>query len=369
VSSILLAAVCDFGWGSLGKFRLILDHLPATEVALYGDAQINAIAADLLRERHRFVPLSPERTGVALVINDPAAANRIAEQGLPVIYVDSLPYLWSTPDEIPARHNVAIYCAQKFPVGRLPVSKVLTERGDVQWVDPIVPTSGYRNGGQGVIVNVGGLHSHLVGDTVAAYLQLVLTPLLRELRRWSMPVLGVCGNLPADYQREVRERFPECKAVGPTSPYEFERLLRDADLLVTSPGSTTILQALSLNLPTLLLPPQNLSQILNTRLFSRPSAPSMAWPISVIQPDRIEELRPEGEDEVLAYIYGSICAASASEAAARDVASTIRIALRDRPKDGVLDAALRALGSNGAAQVAQRIRQAMLAPLPRPRAR
>jgi hypothetical protein len=55
----------------------------------------------------------------------------------------------------------------------------------------------------------------------------------------------------------------------------------DADLLITSPGSTTILHAMAINLPTLLLPPQNLSQILNARLCSKPGADTMQWPASV----------------------------------------------------------------------------------------
>ena len=69
---------------------------------------------------------------------------------------------------------------------------------------------------------------HLAGDTVAAYLRVVLTPLLRALRHSSMSVSGVCGNLPEDYQRAVRDLLPECKAVGARSPYEFEKLLRQA---------------------------------------------------------------------------------------------------------------------------------------------
>jgi len=359
----LLVAVSDFGWGSLGKLRLILDRLPAVDFALFGDAPINNVAADMLRGRHRLVSCLPERAAFALVINDPASANEIAEHGVPVIYVDSLPYLWSTPDEVPASRNVSIYCAQKYPFDRLPVSRVLMNRERIQWIDPIVPTSAYRRGGGGVVVNVGGLHSHLVGNTAKAYLRLALTPLLSALRGLPMPALAVCGNLPYDYRKEVQDMLPDCKTIGLQSPYEFEALLRNADLLITSPGSTTILQAVSLKLPTLLLPPQNLSQLLNARLFSLPSAQTMSWPLSVMQPDRIEQLRPKGEDVVLAYIYGSINAAAANEAVALDVAATIQTALRSRPKEGVLEPSLRSLGANGAAQVAQQVRQAMYAPL------
>lgn len=358
----LLAAVCDFGWGSLGKLRLILDQLAACPVALYGDAPINALAADLLGARHAFVNRPPESATVALVINDPAAADRIAGLGVPVIYVDSLPYLWANEGEVPGRRNVAYYCAQKFPTDRMPVSPQLLDR-PIHWIDPIVPTPRHRTGGEGVVINLGGLHSHLAGDTVDAYLRLVLLPLVGELKAAGRDVSAVCGNLPADICGEVQSMLPACRFVGRQTPYDFEALLRGADLLVSSPGSTTILQAISLRLPTLLLPPQNLSQIFNARLFSTPGAPTMDWPSSVMSAETIDRLRPQGEDAVLIYIYKSISDAARSARATADVTATIQAAVRGMPGAGVLDSSLSSLGRNGAAQVAQLIKQAMLAPI------
>ncbi|MGH9348125.1 MAG: glycosyltransferase, partial [Vicinamibacterales bacterium] len=285
--------------------------------------------------------------------------------GVPVIYVDSLPYLWATEAEIPDRGKAACYCAQKFPFDRLPLARPLRDRRDIQWIDPIVPRSAHRRAGQGVVVNVGGLHSRLAGDTVDAYLHLILFPLIADLEVSGRHVSAVCGNLPSDACRMVRELLPGCRAIGRQSPYDFERLLRAADLLVTSPGSTTILQALSLGLPALLLPPQNLSQMLNAQLFSAPGAARLEWPASVLTSVRVDELRPLGEDAVLTYIYESISTAATSPEAAADVAEAIRAALRAMPAAGVLDSSLSALGTNGAAQVAQLIKQAMLAPLPR----
>jgi hydroxymethylcytosylglucuronate/cytosylglucuronate synthase len=358
----LLAAVCDFGWGSLGKFRLILDKLPATDVILYGDASINSITTDLLRSRHRFLHRPPAESNVALVINDPAAANRIADLGIPVVYVDSLPYLWTTAEEIPERHKIAYYCAQKFPSDRLSVSGPLRHWHEIHWIDPIVPTPTCRRGGHGVVINVGGLHSHLVGDTVDAYLGLVLIPLVKELKSLGRTVSAVCGNLPAETCRQLGEMLPDCRAIGRQSPYDFEDLLKGADLLITSPGSTTILQALALGLSTMLLLPQNLSQYLNMHLFASPGAPTMAWPASVVAPERIEQLRLDGEDAVLTYFYRAICDAAASPLAAAEVTEIVRAGLCTMPEAGVLDPSMVTLGGNGAEQVARLIKQAMLAP-------
>jgi hydroxymethylcytosylglucuronate/cytosylglucuronate synthase len=361
---LLLAAISDFGWGSLGKCRLILDKLDPAGVALFGGAGINRVAKELLAPRHRFVDRPAETATVALVINDPIAANAIGDLGVPVIYVDSLPYLWATDAEIPAAGKVAYYCAQKFPVDRVALSAPLQKRPGIHWIDPIVPPPAHRPGGRGIVINVGGLHSHLVGDTVQSYLRLVLVPLVEELAAAGRPILAVCGNLDADAVQMLRGAA-DMAAVGPQSPYDFQQRLKEADWLITSPGSTTILQAISLSIPVVLLPPQNLSQMLNARLYSAPDAPRLNWPTSVIDPDRVERLRPEGEDAVLEYIYRSISAAAGRPDASRDVADSIRNAVRTAPKDGVLDPTLRSLGTSGAAQVAQLIKQAMLAPIAR----
>jgi hydroxymethylcytosylglucuronate/cytosylglucuronate synthase len=362
----LLAAICDFGWGSLGKFRLIIDELDACSVLLYGSADINHIATALLGSRHSFGHGSPERADVAIVINDPAAANQIGALGVPVIYVDSLPYLWANDEEVPHRESVAYYCAQKFPADRLPVSSPLKNRR-VHWIDPIVPASAHRSGGHGIVINLGGLHSHLVGDTVDAYLRLILYPLIAELKASGREISGVCGNLPADVCRRVESLLPGCSAIGPQTPYDFEALLKNADLLITSPGSTTILQAISLKLPSLLLPPQNLSQILNAQIYSWPGAPIMRWPASVMTMEAVAGLRPQGEDAALGYIYQSISDAARSTESAADVLATIRSTLCTAPPQGVLDPSISGLGQKGAAQVAQLVKQALLAPIPRPK--
>jgi hydroxymethylcytosylglucuronate/cytosylglucuronate synthase len=356
----LLAAVCDFGWGSMGKFRLVLDRLPEFEVVLYGESGINRVVLDLLGSRRPFCTKPPQDCDVALVINDPALANRVGDLGIPVVYVDSLPYLWATPQEVPERHKVKFYCAQRFPTDRLPVSGPLRDWHEIHWVDPIVPASGPHRGGDGVVINVGGLHSHLVGGTVAAYLNLVLIPLLEELKVLNQRVSAVCGNLPADFCGKLRELLPGCRAIGRQSPYEFEETLQRADLLLTSPGSTTILQAIALGLPTLLLPPQNLSQRLNMSLFSWRGAPLMSWPACVMSSERIEQLRPEGEDAVLAYFYRAICNAADSDQARAKVREMLRANLRAMPLGGVLDQSLPKLGTKGAEQIAALVRQAML---------
>ncbi len=95
----------------------------------------------------------------------------------------------------------------------------------------------------------------------------------------------------------------KCDVIGPLSLDAFERTLMDADLLVTSPGSTTILQAMSINLPTLLLPAQNRSQFFNARVYSKPGADIMQWSGSVLDEAKLERIRSQGLSAVNCYIY------------------------------------------------------------------
>ena len=366
----LLVAIRYFGWGGLGKLRLILDQLPRARIALHGDPRIVSITKELLSSRYRFSEYLPERPDVALVINDRTAANNIADLGVPVVYVDSLPYVRVTDADIPALDKVAYYCAQKYPVERLPLASPLLQKWPgIKWVDPIVPPSQSRRGGQGIVIHVGGLRNYvipgvdsdLVDSAVEAYLNLVLFPLAGVLQAAGRKVSAVCGNLSPDSCKKLRTLLPECDAIGPQTPYAFERMLSDADLLITSPGSTTILHAMAISLPTLLLPPQNLSQTLNARLYSKPGADTMQWPASVLDRAKMEQLRSRGLSAALPYIYQSIANAAASQEVANEIATVIRTALNNAPADGVLNDCLPTLGVRGAAQVAQLITQAMSA--------
>jgi hydroxymethylcytosylglucuronate/cytosylglucuronate synthase len=359
----LLGAIGNFGWGPLGKFRLILDELPGALVALYGTSARTGLTKELLASRCEFSEHQPQQSSVAVVINDPPAANSIGDLGVPVVYVDSLPYLWTRDAEVPARDKVAYYCAQRFPTELLPIASPLRHWQDIHWIDPIVPTSHSRRGGQGIVINFGGLQSPLVGNPVDAYLSLVLFPLIDVLKVSGRKILAVCGNLSTDTCRRLRALLPECHSIGPQPPYTFERTLNDADLLITSPGSTTILQAMSIKLPTLLLPPQNLSQFFNGQFYSKSGANNMQWPAGVLDFARVEQLRPQGQPAVHAYIYQSIADAAASPQAADEVKTVIRKAVHDAPADGVLNDCLSTLGSEGAYQVAQLIKQAVFAPI------
>ena len=253
----LLAATRHVGWGGVGKLRLILEKLPHARVTLHGDEHAIAITKQFLGPQHAFDENPPAKFDVALVINDPPAVNGIADLGAPTVFVDSLSYVRKTDAEFPPLDRLAYYCAQRYPVELLPVASPLRNRENVRWIDPIVPMPQKRRGGGGIVINLGGLYAYnlagisddLVNQAVDAYLDLVLFPLVRLLQSSNRKILAICGNINEEGCQRLRAMVPDSVAVGPQPGEAFERILTDADLLISAPGSTTLLQAVSIGLP------------------------------------------------------------------------------------------------------------------------
>jgi hydroxymethylcytosylglucuronate/cytosylglucuronate synthase len=365
----LLAATRNIGWGGVGKLRLILDKLPSARVVLHGDEHATALKKNFLGPQQKLEARPPTRFDVALVINDAASANSIADLNVPVVYVDSLPYMRVTDDDIPELAKVACYCAQKYPIELLPLTSPLLRKGhDIRWIDPIVPIAQSRRGGRGIVINVGGLYTYsmagfstdLVNDSVDAYLNLVLFPLVDVLQKSGREFSAICGNINADTCRRLRAIVPDSVAVGPQSPQAFERTLAGADLLITAPGSTTILQAISINLPTLLLPSQNRSQFFNAQIYANPNAETMQWPGSVLDVAELERKLSKGVVALNTYIYRSMIDAATSQDLCHEVSTIIRNAVLNAPDAGVLNPRLSGLGSAGADQVAEVVEQIAL---------
>ncbi len=359
-SAMLVVSACHFGWGSLGKLRLILKHLPPHRIILHEPPPMSTQILALDDFNHEFVDAPLADANAALVINDPERANYLGSLGIPVVYVDSLPYLWANGNEVPLPNATVCYCAQRYPDEILPLASCLRNRRDFCWVEPIVPQPRRRTGGAGVVVNVGGVHSHLCGTL--DYVDLVLPGVLGALEAASVSIAGVCGNIGSDWLSNIRQRFGNDVVVGVQSGHVFEQLLRTCDLLLTSPGSTTIFQAMQIGLPSILLPPQNLSQILNTRLFVDPECSALNWPDSVLSTGMIEALRPAGEEKVVNAIYSALAEARKDPAKRAEITESLRSGLSPLQMAGHVRRTVSHNSGRGAHQVAQIIRQACLAP-------
>ena len=94
--------------------------------------------------------------------------------------------------------------------------------------------------------------------------------------------------------------------------------------------------------------------------MAEPGADIMQWPDSVLDQAELERLRPQGVTALNSYIYQSMIAAATARDMSDEVARVIRNAVINAPNDGVLNPQLSALGSAGADQVAQLVKQVAL---------
>ncbi|MET8756178.1 hydroxymethylcytosylglucuronate/cytosylglucuronate synthase, partial [Streptomyces sp. NPDC004667] len=222
------------------------------------------------------------------------------------------------------------------------------------------------------LISLGGLRAPGLVDP-RHYPSLVVPAALEALAAHGIEEVHIAGNLPGDLAGLLVDSCvaPPRTTAGPLGHGAFLERLDACDVLLTSPGLTTLLEAGGLDVPTVCLPPQNLSQIFNGRYHSQAlgARVRVPWPKDVLVEDEALALRSEGEDRALEHIYGAIGAAAQG-----DDRQGIGHALRD----GVLEALRRsaavaewgalttAVGTGGAAQVADALLAVLGAAEPHP---
>ncbi|TFE31014.1 hydroxymethylcytosylglucuronate/cytosylglucuronate synthase [Frankia sp. B2] len=373
----------DFGWGSAGKLHSILRALcpgPGSPPRLVGLGTL--LGRDLLAE----LPVEAwydecprdiaelrmllDRHGVAagLVVLEPAVAAALEDAGCPTVYVDSLPHLWTKRDPLPT--GATRYCAQLCGTLPRPSWEPLRRIDRLSWVEPIVgpPRGGRRAVLPGLaVLNVGGLQSAVAAAAWPAYLQLVLGPAVQALVDSGFTRIEICGNVGTE--DVVRPTVGDGTAVVRTGARSHERflsLLDQAALLLTSPGLTTLVEAADCGVPTVCLPPQNVSQFLNADQFAAHAVEQrrVPWPEEVLDRTAVEAARLEGEDAALRLVYGTIRRASradSADAVRRVLALDLYRAIdHARGSDGSSELT-RLLGNGGAHQVASMVQELLAA--------
>nr|AFD20743.1 cytosylglucuronic acid/hydroxymethyl cytosylglucuronic acid synthase [Streptomyces rimofaciens] len=326
-------AGAEFGWGSAGKLAAIvaalrerhgervrfaglgsglgrpvlgaLDARDWTDVPEPGDGPAGEAAlAALLRERG---------VDAAVVVLDGLLAARLEAVGCPVVYVDSLPFLWTEHDFVPS--GVHTYCAQLCP--SLPRQSWPVLRGieALRWVEPVVGT--YGAGGLDpvpgkAVLNVGGLRSPFTAEDDDSYVELVLGPALRALRAAGFGQVVISGNVDPGLARVPHAGTHGLTVTaGRLDHGAFIEELRTAELLVTSPGRTTLLEAAALGQRAVVLPPQNFSQVMNAADVADLVDPAVVvpWPAAVLDLAELARVRDQGEEGAVRLMYARIAAA------------------------------------------------------------
>lgn len=342
----------------------ILEQLPDAEVIVFGSelgidvfarqtrvlasyAGTDVLLADVCR-RHR--------VDAALVVLDPDVATAAATC-CPVVYVDSLPFLWTRMSELPS--GVSAHLAQLTPT--LPGScwDVLRRARRLRWIEGIVPLSEAAPVGAGsVVINLGGLASPVRPADGLAYPHVVLPPLLEQIaaRGHGDVTITTSPAALACVERAVAGG-PWNVSVRSLDHRAFGEALRSASLLATSPGLTTLLECGALRTASIVLPPQSVSQWLNMAAVVATGGGErcVAWPEVVLDAPDVDRLRLDGEAGAVEYIYGAIAGARGHAGVAAELGRSFSDALSAGPacpSAGLVDV----VGTRGAVQVADIVR-------------
>lgn len=300
----VLACAIGFGLGPGGKLCSIVNYNKQYEWYACGDEldlsiyKKNPFIDTCWSEDEKVIENFIKKYDIKYAIDvlDPDLAIFLKGIGVKVIYVDSLPFIWTKADLIP--YDVDYYCAQKYP--NYFKSSVLEPIRNFVWVDPIISEKPLKPTKGGSIINFGGLHSPF-GEG-KEYFELVMKAILFALPDRNIHIVG--GKNVVNLARKL---FPEL----PCDTYaheDFLKLVSGAELFITSPGLTTIYETCDMDIKTIVMPPQNLSQFYNALIAEKicKNVKVLKWNHNNLNFDYLQCFKDRAEEETVKYIYEQI---------------------------------------------------------------
>ena len=245
----------------------------------------------------------------AIVVLDVELATILMNLNVKVIFVDSLPFMWTQADidEGLLPLDATVYCAQKCCNLTEASKKVLAQVKNLKWINPIQSKleKKYRPFEEDYIhINVGGLHSPIGNGE--SYIKTVIIPLLKIFK--SEKIIITCGTTAKiSILNELKNEGIDSRniKVETLQQKDFISSINNAKLFLTSPGLTTIYETESLHKPTIILPPQNLSQFYNIEYAKKilDEYKTINWDTQKLNLDYLQSILPKGETYVVDKIY------------------------------------------------------------------
>ncbi|PNE37003.1 hypothetical protein [Streptomyces noursei] len=218
-------------------------------------------------------------------------------------YVDSLGFMWGAadvPPDSPLR-RVRAYLAQDLfgsadHLARLGLRGVIPVSGIVAPPPAIPPPAPPEDTGTRtpdrtrVLVQLGGLGNpagHTSGQVYLALVERLLTEVRHDAVEMNVAMNHAHGAFSLQADLPARQ----------LSATEFRTALRHSDVVLSSPGMTTLVEVSQAARPYVPLPPQNWSQVLICRHLAAGCAHEL-WPFLTAPYDRIGDAAPEAEKAV-----------------------------------------------------------------------
>ena len=253
--------------------------------------------------------IKKHKINYAIVVLDVELATILMDLNVKVIFVDSLPFMWTQADidEGLLPLDATVYCAQKCCNLTEASKKVLAQVKNLKWINPIQSKfeKKYRPYKEEYIhINVGGLHSPIGNGE--SYIKTVIIPLLKIFK--SEKIIITCGTTAKiSILNELKNEGIDSRniKVETLQQKDFISSINNAKLFLTSPGLTTIYETESLHKPTVILPPQNLSQFYNIEYAKKilDEYKTINWDTQKLNLDYLQSILPKGETYVVDKIY------------------------------------------------------------------
>lgn len=253
--------------------------------------------------------IKKHKINYAIVVLDVELATILMDLNVKVIFVDSLPFMWTQADidEGLLPLDATVYCAQKCCNLTEASKKVLAQVKNLKWINPIQSKfeKKYRPYKEEYIhINVGGLHSPIGNGE--SYIKTVIIPLLNIFK--SEKIIITCGTTAKiSILNELKNEGIDSRniKVETLQQKDFISSINNAKLFLTSPGLTTIYETESLHKPTIILPPQNLSQFYNIEYAKKilDEYKTINWDTQKLNLDYLQSILPKGETYVVDKIY------------------------------------------------------------------
>lgn len=274
----IIVGTNNFGLGPVGKISSIVNMLSDdfNWFACGNEFDLNIFDKNLFKDKLFTKDIKKIKDFVskynikyAIVVLDVELSKILLQLGVKVVFVDSLPFMWTQADieEGLLPLEATVYCAQKCVNVPNEAKKVLSQIKNLNWINPIqaISNSQYIPFKEPYVhINVGGLHSPIGNGE--SYINTVIIPLLRIFEKSNTKILITCGTKAKsailDLVSKNNIRIDNIKILT-LKQDEFLSSVKNSTIFLTSPGLTTIYEIFSINKPTIILPPQNLSQFYN----------------------------------------------------------------------------------------------------------
>lgn len=318
--NILVATSC-FGLGPVGKLNAIIEFAKNKynwyasgeefDIGIFSENIFKDTCFTLDIEKIKMF-IEKYKIKYAIVVLKNKMARILIELGVKVVYVDSLPFMWSNKDaeEGKVPYNVDCYCAQKTIELNANSKKIFSKVKNLVWVSPIVnqkinlieqPRKGYNS--KYILINIGGLHSPNTDGL--DYVDVVIK-LLIEVFNDQKIIITTSSKSKVLLEKYLNMYINVC--VKTFVQQEFMKMVANANMFLTSPGLTTILESSLLRDDVIFLPPQNISQFYNVKYGKKvfKNYKEITWGTRKLTLDSLGNILENNEKEVIQKINKEI---------------------------------------------------------------